>query len=277
MGQSKSIADLKTQGDEAKKFLSGLADDAQKEADFGKGELDKLKTQKYGANPDDSVSMFYSNRADSTVMSEWSLDNVKKIVDATSAALFGKPPAVSTDAPAIAIPAGVAGMANLELYIASQALSLISGILDAFTSTSAGKTLRKGDYRDIAPGITLFTWVSEMTYESSQFFTNDFVSQNVYVFEAKFSAKEALAYSKTLDAGLYEDQKAAFRTRMEAIVKKIADPTTADDAVVKLMATSDAFQAFLDAITVKIAALDAAHKNAIAADVAKVRMLRFAK
>lgn len=271
MGQSKSIGDLDKQGQEAKNFLNNLNADATKEYEFGKGELEKLKVQKYGASQGDAVSMFYSFRADSMVMSEWSLANVKKIVDATSSALFGKK---DPAAPAVEAPPGVASMANLELYIASQALNLISGILDAFTSTSGGKTNRNGGYKDVAPGVTLFVWISEMTYESHQFFTNDFVAQNVYVFEAKFSAKEALTYSKTLDAGLYESQKAALRTRMEAISKKIADPAVTDDQVVKLMATSDIFQKSLDSITAKIAELDAAHKNAMLANIADVRRLR---
>lgn len=161
--------------------------------------------------------------------SEWSLDSVSRMIDAVRDSIFGKKPPEGTTMPTLPsdLAANVAKMAGMEQLIASAAFDAIQGVLAAFTSST--QTSVKKDYvtRVLAPGLTLFCCVIENQYSRGDFLSNNVIVQNAYVFDTRFSIRQAGDISAFNDIQALEAQKWAFRDQLAKVNAAVAalDPT----------------------------------------------------
>jgi hypothetical protein len=142
---------------------------------------------------DDAAPLIRGRYEHLTTASEWSLDNVSKMIDALRNAMFGRSstPNGSTVTKDPGVLANVAKMADMELLITTAAFNAIQGIMSTFT-TGTDTSIQK-DYatKELAPGMTLFLCVIENQYHRTDFLSDNSILQTAYVFDTRFSIKQA--------------------------------------------------------------------------------------
>jgi hypothetical protein len=116
------------------------------------------------------------------------------MIDSIKGAIFGSNPAPdgSTKTPQDAnLASTVAKMGDMDLLIASAAFNAIQGILATFASST--KTSIQKDYvvKELAPGLTMFLCIIDNEYSRSDFFTGETICQTGYIFDTRFSIKQA--------------------------------------------------------------------------------------
>ncbi|MBD1945428.1 hypothetical protein H6F50_24280 [Coleofasciculus sp. FACHB-712] len=128
-----------------------------------------------------------------TTESEWSLDNVSKMIEALRGAIFGAPAPAGSTAPAQSsdLAANVQKMSDMTLLITSAAFNAIQGIMATFTSGTQTSVQQDFATKELAPGLTLFVCVIENQYHRSDFLNNNTILQTGYVFDTRFSIEQA--------------------------------------------------------------------------------------
>jgi hypothetical protein len=128
-----------------------------------------------------------------STVSEWSLDNVSKIIDALKNSIFGAPaPAGSTAPPQPTdLARNVAQMSEMTLLITSAAFNAIQGIMATFATSTQTSVQKDFSTKELAPGLTLFLCVIDNQYHRSDFLTNNTILQTGYLFDVRFSIQQA--------------------------------------------------------------------------------------
>jgi hypothetical protein len=262
VGQSPSVASLAQTDKEFRDYLDGLKKDVDKETTEARQDLDKMIDNHYKTGGwDDRKPFVQGMNVDVQHMREWSLDNVKKILDATKSALFGKTDlpkdsGVKVNKEDPAFEPAIKAMASFELYIASKAFEAIGGILETF-AMKTGVTIKKDVRKEaVAPGWTLFLSLREYNYQSQKFFNNETISQYFYLYDVQYSVKEGKSLSKMSDHLAYENLKTGWRTRIDNLSETIANPATSFEAVQKLVTELEYYEKQLEAATKKYEELE---------------------
>ena len=185
--QSKANAAFQTYIDGQTKALDAMTEDALKTIES------TIDTYYKKGKWDDAAPLIQGRYQHLATTSEWSLDNVSKMIDALRGAIFGGPaPEGSTKPPVSAdLAETVAKMSDMTLLITSAAFNAVQGIMATFTSGSQTSIQKNFDTKELAPGLTLFMCVIENQFHRSDFLSDNTILQSGYVFETMFSIKQA--------------------------------------------------------------------------------------
>lgn len=234
MGKSPSIQDLEAKEDDFRAYLTKLEGElAQKSAAVDKQvqtEITNFYTQNKYTDAKDLVS---GQNYDFIQQQEFSLANMKAIIDAISKAVFAgaNAPAgtnVSGDgqkAAGAALGPEVGQMANLELYIAGQVFDVLSNVILSFGTSTAVTFNTNLQSKPLGYGMQMFTAVSADSYQSTSFFNNANIYEYLYLYDVKFSVQQAKSEITQTLVELYEDQIAAFKEREEALLSQLESGT----------------------------------------------------
>jgi hypothetical protein len=225
MGRSPSIAEMEQKEDTYRAYLDKLQAQLSTKSQAATTAMDAQLAKFYETNGWDNAAFLKGANYDFLQQSEWSLTNVKKIIDAISKAVFGGggadlPKGVTVEKTQ-AVSAALAGMENMELYIASKVFDVLSGIIESFGS-STSVSFNSG-YKDepIGNGFHLFATVSSDSYQSHDFFNNNSIYEYMYSYEIRFSNKEAKQQASVTLTKLYEDQIQTFTDKVEGLLTQL--------------------------------------------------------
>jgi hypothetical protein len=129
-----------------------------------------------------------------TTASEWSLDNVNKIIEALKNSIFGSTPAPAGSTvveQATDLAKNIAQMSEMTLLITSAAFNAIQGIMASFTTGTQTSVQKDFATKTLAPGLTLFLCVIDNQYHKSEFLSDNTILQTGYIFETRFSIQQA--------------------------------------------------------------------------------------
>lgn len=266
MGKSPSIADLEKQEDDFRAYIQKLEAELSSKASTAKADLQKTIEQFYSSNNYDDAKDFVSGENyDFMQKSEFSLANLKGIVDAISKAIFAgaAPPSgadVNTESVADASKAlgqEVAEIADLELYIAGKAFDVLSAVILSFgtTDTLAFSTSIKSE--SLGYGLQLFTTIASESYTSHSFFNNNEIYEYLYIYDVKFSEKQAKVEIDQTLVQLYQNQIATFTSKVDDLLSQLENGTISPEAYQSL---SDIYQTLIDKTTAKVKELADAQK-----------------
>jgi hypothetical protein len=263
MGRSPSIEELQANDDNFRKYLTGLETDLDTKSAAAAQKMEADIAAFYLANHYDDSKEFGSGRnTDFLHEKEFSLDNLKKVIDAISAAVFSGAPvpkgaSVNEEAVAEAdksLGKEVGAMANLELYIAGKVFDVLSNIVLSFGTGASVTYTSSTKSQSLGYGMQMFTSVAASSYQSHSFFQNEYISQYLYMYDVRFSIKQAQSEATMGIVQAYENQLAVF----EDLLNKLADEL--DKGNVSLDAygtTADKLQAYIEQFHTKIENLKA--------------------
>lgn len=210
MGHSNTIKDQSALNEEFRKYLDEQNVELNKATAAAKEQMAKEIQDFYqqggwsDAKPVSSGA--YQHLA---TASEWSLAHVSQMIDGIRGAIFGgggeipaADPNDKTPLPADAKPATaeavsdqlkqlVAISSGTGMIIANAAFQVISGILAAFKSSTSTDIVKDIKQKDIIPGLSMFICVMENKYHRSDFFSDEMIVQNFYIFDVRMSASRA--------------------------------------------------------------------------------------
>lgn len=261
MGKSPSIQDLEAKDNAFRDYLSNLEKQLDAQAAAAKTAMEAAITDFYTKNKYDDAKEFVSGQnTDFVHTKEFSLQNVKNIIDAISAAVFAGsavPSGASVNKDAVqaadkALGKEVGAMANLELYIAGKVFDVLSNVILSFGSSTQMSYTSSTKSESLGFGMQLFTSVAASSYQSQSFFNNEFINQYLYMYDVRFSVAQAQEEAAMGIVQAYENQLATF----EDLLNKLADQL--DQGAITLdqyTTTSQAYEDFIDKYKAKIDAL----------------------
>ncbi|WP_394201487.1 hypothetical protein [Shewanella waksmanii] len=225
MGKSKSIAQMESREDEYRAYLAKLEKQLEDKTEQVQHMLQQSMHDYYESN-NYSYSEFLSGKnADFMQESEWSLSNLKRIIDAISKAIFGESnlPSGVTIAKSEEVGKAISEMENMEVYIAGKCFEVLSGIVESFGSSSSVSYTSSFKHEPLGNGLHLFASVACDSYKSKSFFDNESVYQYLYVYNVRYSVDEAQKESQIALTELYEDQISTFKGKVEDLLKQLSD------------------------------------------------------
>ena len=189
-------------------------------------------------NSTDAEALVSGQNYDFIDDTEFSLANLKAMIDAISTAVFagGAAPSGatvdSTGQQAIAAKLGpeVGNLANLELYLAGQVFDALCNVVLSFGTSTAITFNTNLQSTPLGFGLQLFTAVAADSAQSPSFFNNDYIYEYLYTYDVKFSAQQANAEPNQSLITLYEDQIAAFQQREQALLGQLENGTITEQA-----------------------------------------------
>ena len=225
MGKSPSIEEMEAKEDRYREYIHKLENELKIRADKYEDQLDKKINEYFKDNEWDYQNFLSGRNVDFLHEKDWSLDNLKNIIDQISKAIFGdtKAPAGVTIEKTEEMGKAIKNMEHLELYIAGKCFEIISGILDSFgTKTTMGFNASV-EVKPVAPGLTLFVAVVGDSYQSHDFFEDEMIYQYFYIYDLRFSVKQAEAQAHQADVSLYADSLGTFRQKLEELNEDLGE------------------------------------------------------
>ncbi|GAB2677995.1 hypothetical protein GCM10027194_07730 [Thalassiella azotivora] len=183
--------------------------------------------------PDDAKQFTSGSKTDFMHQKEFSLDTMKNVVDALSKAVFSGAPApagtgVNEDAVADATKAlgsEVGAMANLELYVAGKVFDVLSSIILSFGSSASISYTSDTKSESLGFGMQVFTSVAASSYESHSFFDNEYINQYLYLYDVRFSVKQAQTEATLGLVQLYQNDLVNFEKRENELADQLGAGT----------------------------------------------------
>lgn len=222
MGKSKSIKELQ----ETNKAFQDYVDQMGEKMDAYKVKMTEEignMIQEHYRNFSDKSLLMEGSYSHLTTMSEWSLNSISAIINSCSKALFGSkiPEGAEKKKTDKKVDGAIAGMKERELYIANAAFDIIQGIMSSFSNSTTTSVETKFDGKPLSPGLTLFIAVANNSYRHNSFFSNETITQSIFVFKVYYSIKEGATQSKLSDLESYENQKASYRKQIKKIDERV--------------------------------------------------------
>lgn len=230
MGHSPSIADMQSKDDAYRAYISNVEAELQEKAKrYSDAMLADINAY-YSENGYDRTDLVSGKNSDFMQASDWSLANVKNIIDAIAKAVFGdsstQPSGVDVNGVA-ELGKAIADLRHLEVYVAGKCFEVLSGIIESFGSSSSVSFNASYKSEPLGNGMHLFATVVCDSYKPTNFINNEEIYQYLYIYEVKYSAGEAQAQAKFELTKLYEDQIAAFTAKVEDLLAQLeADKIT---------------------------------------------------
>lgn len=253
MGRSPSIQDLENKEDEYRAYLAKIQLQLNQKAAESEKEMNDRIDSFYKQNNYSQINFISGKNADFMQSSEWSLSNVKKIIDAISKAVFGSSggniPEGTTVENKEQVSSSIEEAENLQLYIASKCFDVLSGIVTSFGSSSS--VSYNSSYKDVSlgNGLHLFAMVVADSYKSQSFFDNQEIYEYLYVYKVFFSTDEAKTEAKISVVSLYEDQVETFKNKIEQLLQQLNDGKISGEQYQSL---SEIYQNLLDQTVSKL-------------------------
>jgi hypothetical protein len=119
--------------------------------------------------------------------------------------------------------ADVVEMKKVELYIASEAFLIVTGLLDGVASGSSSEIKSKIDAKPIAPGIMLFMGVLENAFKSSGFLQNQLIVQNMFSFRVCYSISEGQSWSDLTEMMRLQNIKASYNNVIKRVMTQMSE------------------------------------------------------
>lgn len=262
MGKSKSIQDRQKVNQAFQEYVEKISSDMGARQDKMSEMLEQMEEKHYEKFSDKALLMEgkYSHL---TTVSEWSLKSISAIIDTCSRAIFGSKAPEGSDKKEAdeKVSASILAIKEREQFIANAAFDIVQSIVGGFKDTTATSIEQKIDGKPIAPGMTLFIGVENNAYSSSKFFSSEKIVQTIFVFKVYYSIKEGQTQSALSDLQVYEDQKQAFRQKIEQLNEQVDKLDIMDDdyeaKFQKLMDRAELLNQRMDVITDKIKKLSA--------------------
>ncbi len=224
MGHSPSIAEMESKEDEYRAYINKIEMELEDKAKKYSDDMSSKIEAYYTDNDYDKTDFISGRNSDFMQASDWSLANVKKIIDAISKAVFGDsgslPSGVEVNKPAD-LGKSIADLGDLEVYVAGKCFEVLSGIVESFGSSSSVSFNSSYKSEPLGNGIHLFATVVCDSYKSTSFFNNEEIYQYLYFYEVKYSTGEAQTQAKVELTKLYEDQIAAFSKKVEDLLDEL--------------------------------------------------------
>jgi hypothetical protein len=263
MGMSPSIQDLENRDEAFCDYLQELQTNLQVRSGEVDAQQQAMINSFYSDNKyTDAQDLVSGQNFDFIDAQEFSLANLKSTVDAVSAAVFagGNTPAgakvndAGQQAAAAKLGPEVGGMANLELYMAGQVFDVLSNVVLSF-GTSTEITFNTAlQSKSLGYGLQLFVAVSAQSFQSPNFFDNNYFYGYRHVYDVKFSGQQADADPSQALITLYEDQIAAFKQREEGLLNQLES----GDITAQVYASAEAaYDALIAACQAELQALRA--------------------
>lgn len=291
MGVAPGINDLSKTNTEFQKYIDEQSKAMNLAASNAKKDMDAAIQNFYKqGNWDDAAPFTSGSYQHLTTAETWSLEHISEMINAIRGAVFGGsvvPPAqnpsnvptkvgegTKVEPQKPAVQGAIKQMADMDLLIASAAFDIIQGILTGFTAQANASIVHNFSQKEVAPGLSLFVTVMENEYHRSDFFSDQRIVQNFYIFDCRMSLKRASSIATFNQIQALMNQEAAFQTQTDLIAGKIAavdvNRDDYDAAIQKLNATLEKLNKFIDDLRIKIKALSEAKRLANAALVKKV-------
>jgi hypothetical protein len=267
MGKSPSIQDLEAKENDFRAYLAQLEQElAQKSANVGAQMATTISAFYTNNNYTDAKDIVSGQNYDFMHSSEFSLDNMKAIIDAISKAVFAGAPAPSgatvssegTGAVASGLGPEVGAIENLELYIAGQVFDVLSNVILSFGTSTEVTFNTNLQSKPLGYGMQMFTAVSADSYKSTSFFNDEYIYEYLYMYDVKFSLQQSKAEAAQTLVELYQDQIAAFKQREEDLLSKL-EQGTLDPAA--YTTTNAAYDTLIATATAKLSQLDQAARQ----------------
>lgn len=257
MGHSPSIQEMESKEDEYRAYINKIETELEAKAKKYGDDMDAKIKAFYTDNDYDKTDFISGRNADFMQASEWSLSNVKKIIDAISKAVFGEgklPDGVEANKD---LGKSIAQVGDLEVYVAGKCFEVLSGIIESFGSASSVSFNSSYKSEPLGNGMRLFATVVCDSYKSSSFFNNDEIYQYLYMYEVKYSVGEAQTQEKMTLTKLYEDQIATFTDKVESLLEQLENDKITPEQY------SDLQEVYNALIAKATAALDALKKKGV--------------
>lgn len=223
MGKSPSIAELAKKEDAYRQYLNKIEGELETKAKSYSNEMEQKINDYYLDNKWTGQKFVSGKNSDFMQKSEWSMKNVKLIIDSISKAIFGDSTAPSgvTIAKTEEIGKAIGKMENIELYIAGKCFEVLSGIIESFGSATTVEF--NSGYKSVAlgNGLHLFATVVCDSYKSESFFKNEEIYEYLYIYEVRFSTDEAKADAIHDIIRVYEDAVVTFNDKLEDLLNKL--------------------------------------------------------
>lgn len=223
MGMSKNIAELEKSNKEFSSYLEKIKGDLEKKGGDIEKEV-KVQLEEFHKENNYKYTSFMSGKnIDFLHKSEWSLDNLNKVIGNIVNSLFGSskvPDGVKLTKPED-VSKAVANAIHMKDYIASQCFQIITGIIMSFGSSTQVKFSKSSKHEPIGAGLHLFTSVAADSYEAKQFASKEFIYQYAYVYEVTFSQEEATKTANMSLTKLYLDQIETFSSKINQALEKL--------------------------------------------------------
>lgn len=232
MGSSPSIDDLKAKNKEFQDYLDSIQQDLDAKTSAALKQMQADITNFYTTNNyTDAKIMVQGKNSEFMHEREFSLDNVKKVIDGISAAVFsnesaptGATVSKSTVADAEkALGQAVGAMANLELYMAGKVLDVMSSVLLNFGKSSSVSYDSTTETKSLAYGIQMFTTVAASSYRSTSFFENEYINQYMFVYDVRFSVQQSKTEQTLGLVQLYSNELAAYERKLDDLIAQLVD------------------------------------------------------
>jgi hypothetical protein len=223
MGHSPTIADMESKEDAYRAYITKIEAELEAKAQqFGAAMQDKV-TAYYKDNNYVPVDFVSGSNSDFMQASEWSLANVKKLIDAIAKSVFGGGATVpdGTDVKPLDLGKSIDELSHLEAYVAAKCFEVVSGIVESFGSSSSVSFNASYQDQPLGNGLHLFATVVCDSYKSESFFNNQEIYQYLYLYEVKYAEGEAESQSREELTQLYEDQIATFTSKVEGFLTQL--------------------------------------------------------
>ncbi|TBB57306.1 hypothetical protein ELH43_40820 [Rhizobium ruizarguesonis] len=257
MGHSPSIAQLSAKQTAFNDYLKTLESQLHQKAAGTEKALQDLITNTYKTDGRHHQVYIKGQKTEFMLSSDWSMDNVKKIIDAIGKAMFGNskdmPNGINMEAETEKMGAAIKGMANLELYMTSKVFDVLSGAIQSFGSSSSLTYNTELKTEPLGNGFRLFAAISADSFKSTEFFNSDSISEYMYTFEVQFSEQEASLQASIEIAKLYEDQITAFVQKSEDLLSQLENDRLNP---VQYRSLADVYQKMIEGARAKLKALE---------------------
>jgi hypothetical protein len=240
VGHSQSIDDLQKQDKAFQDYLNGLEQQLKDKAKQAEEVLTQTMQSFYTNNKyDDAVQVVSGKQVDFIHETEFTLDNLKAVVDGVAKVVFSTPgsppPGTNVDKDGVnAVNKGLGPMvgeiANLELYIAGKVFDLLSNAMLSFGTTTGITYNTVNESKSLGYGLQMFTTVAADAYRTSSFFHNETINEYLYSYEVRFSLKQANKETQMTLVELYQDQIATFKHGEEDLLNKLSSGELSVDA-----------------------------------------------
>jgi hypothetical protein len=261
MGSSPKIEDMRQNDDAFRKYLTDIQTDLDAKSASMSQKVQTEISDFYTKNHYDDAKLFASGQnTDFVHQEEFTMDNLKKVIDSISAAVFSGAPVpkgtdVNQDAVADADKAlgkEVGAMANLELYIAGKVFDVLSNVVLSFGTGASVTYSTAVESKSLGFGMQMFTAVAANSYQSHSFFNNQYISQYLYMYNVRFSVKQAQVEATIGLVQAYQNQMAVFEDLLNKLGQELDEGTIALDAYETM---SEKYQKFIDQFDEKISSL----------------------
>lgn len=280
MGKSISIEELEAADTKFAKYLEDRRKEIAATAKTTRKTMNEAIEKFYKDGKwDDRKPVCSAEYIDVQNISEWSLTNVNKILDAVGGAIFGSknpPPGTKLDN---AVEAGnnvvLNAVGGLQMLALSKAFSAIQGILEAFTVKSSTTITTHHKIEVVTPGVTVIVYTSSNSFQQKSFFNNSLISQYFFMIDVYSSVKQLGDYTKFQDVQLFEEEKASLRLIARRLITRMGEVEKIEQ-IEQLTKQLDGVYERLAVITAKIDELTETEANAHR-ELAKQARLRLSK